>query len=168
MFGLFKKKTKEVEQDSSESTGGFEFVDDYLRKWNEFATKGTDWVPYINDNGERFQLELTDAFEKGDMRAVSRLVFFAVVRVGTLIPNDCKLGMCLQEVSKDDGIRLTTHGEDTGFFAADVYVWWEKNQSRFPEFGLLQEWAESDFGRNVVIPQYRRMAALPVQPGDVE
>jgi hypothetical protein len=155
---FFSKRQRPV--DPAESINGFEFIDEYLRKWDAFAREQDQCVPYLNANLRRFCTELAEAFYRGDPRAPSRFVFFAVVRVAVLIPADQEPGKAFT-AKFPSAIGVTNDDAESGYFPGDVYFWWEENKERFAAFSLYDAWARSSFARKSVIPAYKNIKNNP-------
>ncbi len=87
------------------------------------------------------------------------MVFYPVVQVGGFIPLDSALGIAAKAIV-GDGVRPFVDKQGKAhLFAGNLYLWWEKHQSEFAPFKLFDEWCNRPFGRNTVIPGYRKMAA---------
>ena len=148
MFGIFGRM---FAQGASET---FTFIDEYLVRWDEFAQGRNELVPYIRENKERFEAELSRVLDSGERGAVNRTVFYAVVQIGGFIGIDSALGKAVTKVFG----RLPVTEDKSGtkmFFAGDLFFWWEERKSDYPALPLYTEWEKREFTQSVVIPLYR-------------
>ena len=142
------------------SKDSFGFIDDYLARWNRFAQGDESLVPFLRDNESKFEETLAAALHGGDKRAVSRVVFYAVVQVVGFIDIESPLG---KEVTVIFGPLPITNGKsgEKLIFAGDLYFWWKAKKSEYPAFAQYDEWEKSDFAREVPIPMYEKIRAQP-------
>jgi hypothetical protein len=137
----------------------FGFIDEYLATWDKFAQGDNDLMPRLKKDAPEFQHHLTDALRKGDNRAPSRLVFYAVVQVGGFIPLTSPLGQAFQQ-RIGDAVPIFTSEKDgsQSYFAGDLYFWWEAHKSEFASFPLYVEWSQREFAHSVAIKMYESAA----------
>lgn len=107
---------------ASEPKEPFAFVDEYLGRWDRFAQGENELVPYLRDNKKMFEGQLSSLLHAGEKKAVSRVVFYAVVQVGGFIDVESALG---KEVTKVFGPLPLTEGKngEKNIFAGDLYFW---------------------------------------------
>lgn len=134
----------------------FSFIDGYLTNWDAFAQGQKELLTTIKKDVTQFSSELSKALDKGDKRAPSRFVFFAVVQVGGFIPLDSQLGKAFHK-QVGETVPIFTSEEDgkKSYFAGDLYFWWEKHKSEFAEYSLYDEWSKREFTRNVALKLYQ-------------
>lgn len=141
-----------------ESNYSFAFLDNYLTRWNRFANGDNSLVPFIRENTLKFEKELAAALSSGDKRAPSRVVFYAVVKVGGFIDSDSALGKEVRRVFVQLPITNDQKGKNL-LFAGDLYFWWKEKHGSYAAFTQYDEWETSDFARKVTIPMYERVHA---------
>jgi hypothetical protein len=134
----------------------FKFIDDYLATWDRFAQGANELAPRIRRDELRFQRHLATALTRGDRRAPSRLVFYAIVQVGGFIAHDAELGRaCERLVGRDVSVFPSKKGERM-YFAGDLYFWWQRHQEEFDRFPLYEEWRKREFAQTTAIPMYEQ------------
>src|SRR5215469_16688341 len=101
------------------SSPDFGFIDAFLATWDRFAQGANELVPQIKSDTPKFQHELAEALAQDDKRAPSRLVFYAVVQVGTFIPQDSELGRACEQLFHGDVSNFTSKEGERGYFAGD-------------------------------------------------
>jgi hypothetical protein len=138
-----------------------ELVDDYLAKWDQFAQGDKQFVPYLRDNKQKFELALTKLLRSGDRGAPARLVFYPVVQVGGAIASDSELGVAARGVLGADFPITTTKEGQKVLFCADLYFWWQKHQLEFEHFQTFDQWLGRDFAKKTVLPVYQRLQQQP-------
>ena len=142
----------------------FSFIDQYLTTWDKFAQGASELVPRLKADTPEFHRQLASALQKGDTRAPSRMVFYAVVQVGGFVPATSSLGEAFRGYVGDSVPLFVAEKEGTrGYFAGDLYSWWEARKSEFPPFPLYEEWRQRDFARNVAIKMYESARKNPRQ-----
>jgi hypothetical protein len=132
-------------------------VDEYLVKWDQFAQGHKQLAPYLRDNKQKFELALAQLLRTGHRSAPARLVFYPVVQVGGAIPSDSELGVAARAVLGADFPITTTKEGQKVLFCADLYSWWQKQQSKFEHFQTFDDWIGRDFAKNTVLPMYQRL-----------
>lgn len=142
--------------DGKRLTGDFTFIDGYLKTWDRFALGANELVPQLNRDAPQFQKELAEALKRGDKRAPSRLVFYAVVQVGGFIPYDSGLGRACERLVGSEVPIFTSEKGERSYFAGDLYFWWQRHRAEFESFPLFDEWSEREFARKTVIPMYKK------------
>lgn len=134
----------------------FDLIDRYLSTWDSFAVGNSSLASQLNSGRAEFEHHLAEGLTRNDSRAASRLVYYAIVQVGGFIPLDSPLG---QAASRSFSNPLPPLSESNdrrrGYFAGDLYFWWETNSNSYAGFGLIDEWKRRDFAKTVVIPMYR-------------
>ncbi len=133
----------------------FVSIDRYLATWDRFAQGANDLLPQVKTETPAFQRQLAAALRKKDPRGPSRFVFYAVVQVGGFIPAESELGQAFRQ-AVGDAVPLFVSDKDgsRGYFAGDLYFWWEAQKSNYPAFPLYEDWRQRDFARNVAIRMY--------------
>jgi hypothetical protein len=121
-------------------------------------------MPSIKAIWHDFEAALVRLLEKKDPRAPARMVFYPVVQVGGFIPLDSALGRAAKSTVKDEIRPFIDKQGKEHYFAADLYLWWEQHESEFVPFGQFDEWRKRPFGRDTVIPGYRKMASQSTKP----
>ena len=140
--------------DRKSLTGDFTFIDGYLKTWDRFAQGANELAPQLDRDASQFQKELAEALKRGDKRAPSRLVFYAVVQVGGFIPYDSGLGRACERLVGSEVPIFSETGERS-YFAGDLYFWWQRHRAEFESFPLFDEWSEREFTKKTVIPMYK-------------
>lgn len=138
----------------SASSVDFSFIDRYLTDWDRFAQGANELAPRLKSEFPRFEQQLADALNQGDKRAASRLVFFAVVRVGGFVPYESALGRACEKLVRGDAPIFTSDKGERSYFAGDLYFWWDRHKAEFVPFSLLDEWRQRDFVKATVMPMY--------------
>jgi len=139
----------------SKKSPDFAFIDRYLTIWDQFARGDNGLIPRLNKERPEFERQLAVAFQKGDPRAPSRLVFFAVVQVGGMVPVHSPLGDAFRQRFGDVLPIFSSEAEPAPrYFAGDFYFWWEKHKSEYQSFPLYEEWHQREFARTVAIKLY--------------
>jgi hypothetical protein len=132
-----------------------DIVDEYLGKWDAFAQGAHALVPYLNENLAMFEDALARLLDAGDPRAPSRMVFYPVVQVGGFIDLNSPVGQAALRLL---GPGFPVHRSDEkggGYFAGDLYFWWQRERGSYERFSLFEEWENRDFAKTVAIPMYR-------------
>jgi hypothetical protein len=143
---------------ASDTGPDFVFIDDYLNRWDQFSQGSNQLIPSLKSDKERFLDELTTAVSMGDKRAMSRVVFYAVVQVGGFIPYDSPLGKAIEKaVGSQVAISSLDNGEKS-YFAGDLYFWWEGHKKDYTAYPLYDEYIKRDFAKQTVIPMYTAVA----------
>jgi len=132
----------------------FEFIDDYLSRWDSFAQGDNSLVPSLKRDKPRFETELSDALVSGDKRAMSRAIFSAVVQVDGFIPLDSPIGQGIQKESAGGIAIFTSDKGEKMYFAGDLYDWWLTNRNRFSDYPLFNDYMKRDFAKDVVLKLY--------------
>jgi hypothetical protein len=140
---------------SKSSSPDFAFIDGYLVTWDRFAQGANELAPQLKRDTSRFQRQLAEALTRGDKRAASRLVFYAVVQVGGFIACDSDLGHACERLVGTEVSIFTSKKGERSYFAGDLYFWWQRHHSEFDAFPLYDEWQERDFAKKTVIPMYK-------------
>ena len=137
----------------------FQFIDEYLATWDRFARGDNSLISRLNRDVRTFQQHLTEALRKGDNRAPSRVVFYAVVQVGGFISLASPLGQAFHERIGDEVPVFTSEKDGSqGYFAGDLYFWWEAHKSEYASFPLYLEWTQREFAQTVAIKMYESAA----------
>jgi hypothetical protein len=137
----------------------FTLIDNYLRTWDQFAQGDNSLAPRIEEDRVLFEQHLADALTQNDHRAPGRLVFYAVVQVGGFIPVSSPVGRAFQQRFGDTVPAVPNPKDGShGFFAGDLYFWWEAHKAEHASFPLYEEWRQREFARNVPIRLYESAA----------
>jgi hypothetical protein len=130
------------------------FVDGYLARWTQFAQGDNSLASSIKQDQQRFESQLSRLLQDGDPQAPARAVFYTVVQVGGSIPVESELGQAMAPLLGPDFPTITSEAGPPSFLSVDLYFWWLDNASRYQPFQLFDDWSQTEFARNVVIPMY--------------
>jgi hypothetical protein len=145
-----------AKEDHNRMDHDIELIDAYLAKWDRFARSDNSLKPELKRDEAAFGAALGRALTAKDRRAPSRLIFWAVVRVGGGIPVDSDLGKAVAELLGPD-FPVRQSKEVRFYFASDLYFWWLEHQKQYEPYLLFDEWAKREFARKTVIPNYNRL-----------
>jgi hypothetical protein len=137
------------------SADDLQMVDDYLTKWDRFATGKSELAPFLRENQKGFEAALTRLLKMKDKRAPSRMVFYPVVKVGGSIAVNSDLGKASAAILGGDLPVTTTKEGERVYFAGDLFFWWQDNGKAYEAYPLFEEWSKRDFAQTVVIPMYK-------------
>lgn len=134
-----------------------QIVDEYLLRWDQFATGKNELAPYLRENKSTFEAALTRLMDAKDKRAPARLVFYSVVQVGGFIPVDSELGNSVTSLVGPDLPITTSKKGEKNYFAGDLFFWWQDNANANANepYPLFEEWLKRDFAQRVAIPMYK-------------
>jgi uncharacterized protein (DUF736 family) len=136
------------------SSPDFKFIDGYLTNWDRFSQGANELVPQLKRDAPQFHAQLAEALKRGDKRAPSRLVFYAVVQVGGFIAYDSDLGRACERLVSSEVPIFTSEKGERSYFAGDLYFWWQRHRAEFESFPLYDQWSEREFAKKTVIPMY--------------
>ena len=140
----------------SPTAPNFNLIDRYLSTWDSFAVGNSSLASQLQSGRAEFEHHLAEGLSRQDSRAASRLVFYAIVQVGGFIPLDSPLGMAASHSLSNLPPPLSeSKDRGRGYFAGDLYFWWETNSSSYGGFALYDEWKRREFAKTVAIPMYR-------------
>lgn len=135
-----------------------EFLDEYLAKWDLFATQGDDFPPTLAELTPQFEETLVDLLRRGIKQSVPRMVFYAVIQIGGFFETDTPLGIAAIDLLGHD---FPTHAFRGGriLFASDLYFWWHENRDQYEAFALFDEWHHRPYTKEEVLPMYNQLQA---------
>ena len=133
----------------------FTQLDAYLSTWDQFAQGSNDLAAELSSRAPGFQGELAAALTAQDPRAPSRLVFYLVVQVGGFLSVDTPLGLAVGKLLGPAFPVVKHAGEPDRYFAGDIWFWWLDHRSHYANYALLDDWANREFARTVVLPMYQ-------------
>jgi hypothetical protein len=84
-------------------------------------------------------------------------VLYAVVQVGGAIPVNSDLGKVALETLGTDLPVMTTKKAQRVLFSADLYAWWQTHQGEYDHFQTFDDWLQTDFAKDSVLPMYERL-----------
>jgi hypothetical protein len=140
--------------DNAAMASELQTVDDYLSKWDRFASGKNELVLFLKENKKSFEAALTRSLNAKDKRAPARMIFYPVVQVGGSIPVDSELGKAAATILGADFPVTTSNDGERNYFAGDLFFWWQDNGKKYEAYPLFEEWSKRDFAKSVVVPMY--------------
>ena len=134
----------------------FTKLDAYLSDWDQFAQGHNELAAELASRAPEFERDLSAALAAQDPRAPSRLVFYLVVQVGGFLPVNTPLGVEAGKLVGPAFPAFKQPGAPDRYFAGDMWFWWVDHRNHFATFPLLDEWANREFARTVVLPMYQQ------------
>jgi len=135
------------------------FVDEHLARWDRFARGANELAPVIRQHREEFHRQLISVLKSDRKQGVPRLVYYAVIQVGTFIPVESDIGR--EVLTIVDSLPQFTDEKKQGeksIFGGYLYLWWRERKSDFGSYPPLEEWEKREMSRGF-IQMYESMRA---------
>lgn len=120
----------------------WEFMDDYLHRWDRDQRGERDLFGGLARELSRFNGELVRALRVDPGRAVPRAILFTLLRGAgsAAIPVDAPLGVALRDALGDHALPRVTWPAGEFYAGADLLEWWEANRGEYEPLPLFDEW----------------------------
>jgi hypothetical protein len=113
-------------------------IDHYLRRWDHWASTGKEDPDFhLGQRYREFESALIKAFRNGDRRASSRFVCYRLLVGGATQPIETDIAIEFGKMTQQT-CPVTTVGVKTGYFAGNLYHWWQRYSKDYPSMELLE------------------------------
>jgi hypothetical protein len=132
-------------------------IDGFLKHWDNFA-KGNEDSEYLIVNTQSFYDNINKLLDENNQKVVPRVVFYFFVQAFYFLEEDTRLYSSLHRISGGKLIAVEVKEKGKLLDSSLIWKWWKTSSQNYPKYPLLENWINSTFAKETVIPMYERLS----------